>query len=301
MPAGIARPVAVEVQLAIAPAEDGSVDETTIRVRRVFVTRAVDVELFPFHFPFGVGEKQRADSEGSEAELGLREGLAGTADGLTAMQEAELGRDDEDVTLLLFGKLGEHLLRLLGLTEIPLVELVFTPVLELAALADEAEHLLGGFTVGLADRLPTWDSEPAFGSFGKSFQFQVLGVGVGRRAVEAVKLRERFDLLGERLRTVGRGVVVVGRDLLVRVLVGDGELVDELFQPRLEFTATFVQPLGTSAVELGLVVDRLAESDEMKAFGVLRRDQHGLRRHHRFLCIRTVGRAALPQGLRRAL
>jgi len=83
-------PVGVELDLAVAEAEDRRVREVATGARSELVTSAVDMKLFPLNLAFGVGQQHDADCEGSETELVGREDLASPTDRLTAMAHAEL-------------------------------------------------------------------------------------------------------------------------------------------------------------------------------------------------------------------
>jgi len=80
--------------------------------------------------------------------------------------------------------------------------------------------------------------------------------------VEIEDLGDCLDLVVDRLRPlILLRVCVGGTNLLVGVLVGHGQLGDELRNPVLQFTTALVEPLCARIVELGLVINGLEETD----------------------------------------
>jgi len=98
---GAAVPVGEEPDLAVAEVEDRRVREAAIGVPSELVTSAVDVELLPLNLAFGVGQDHASRSERTETELYGVHHLKGPANRAAAVTETELGRNDEDVEVLL--------------------------------------------------------------------------------------------------------------------------------------------------------------------------------------------------------
>lgn len=164
-----------EPEPVVIPAEERRLGEVAIRIRSELVACAVGVELFPANVAFGMGERHGADSESAEAELVCAEALASTTDGTTTVTQSKLGRDDEDVTLLLFGDQVERMQGACVLTQLTGSDLAFTVVVERARLLELLQNhldrtavlvvLVGDFgEVALGDRIDRRDGEPSFGT-----------------------------------------------------------------------------------------------------------------------------------------
>ena len=167
-------------------------------------------------------QEHHADRERAETELGRVHDLACPANRATAMANAELGGNDENVvTRLLVAELRELSLRLGELTQVLRTEATLTEVVELAVAGfrDQCEDPLDGFAIGRRNRLPARDGEP---SLGPGRNRNVATFDVGRPEVREQRL-QYLDLLGNRLDLVARQVAIVGGGLLVSVLVRDGE------------------------------------------------------------------------------
>ena len=273
VPVGVDVPAGAELDPAAVEVEERRAREVATGARGELVTSAVDVELFPLNETFRVGEHHDADCEGSETELVGREDLTCPAHRTALVTETELGRNDEDVeVLLLVAELLEHLHRLGVLSQVLRSELAVTVVVELPLRRDHCEHLLDRLTVGRRERLPLRNGEPSLGTVRK--RRQVLGELESLARVEIEDLGNRLDLVVDRLRPlVLLRVRVAGTDFLVGVLVGHGQLGDELRDPVLQFATALVEPLCARIVELGLVVDGLEETSCVETFWVSAGDQ----------------------------
>jgi len=111
-------------------------------------------------------QEHHADRERAETELGRVHDLACPANRATAMANAELGGNDENVvTRLLVAELRELSLRLGELTQVLRTEATLTEVVELAVAGfrDQCEDPLDGFAIGRRNRLPARDGEPSLG------------------------------------------------------------------------------------------------------------------------------------------
>ncbi len=222
-----AEPVGVETDPVDGEAaEERRAREAAKAARSELVTRAVDVQLFPPNFAFRVGQQHDADSEGTETELVGLEDLACPANRATAIPETELGRNDEDVViLLLVAELLEHLRRLRVLAQVLRSEPAVTVVVELPLRRDHREHLLERLAVGRGDLLPPRNGEPSFGAVGQLRQ--VLGVLERARRVEIEDLGDYLDLIRDRLGALVLLRIRVARlDFLVGELVVQRELLD---------------------------------------------------------------------------
>lgn len=217
------EPDGMELDLAAVEVEDRRVREAASGIRSELVTGAVDVELFPLNLAFGVGQQHDADCEGSEAELVGRKDLTCPANRATAMPQTELGRNDEDVeVLLLVAELLEHLHRLGVLPEVLRSELAVTVVVELPLRRDHREYLLDRFTVGRGHRLPLRNGEPSLGVRRK----RLLGDLLVGETDAGEELTQNVGLLRDPLDLVALGIRVAGLDFLVGELVGHRELLD---------------------------------------------------------------------------
>jgi len=102
-------------------------------------------------------QEHHGRSERAETELGRVHDLACPANRATAMANAELGGNDENVvTRLLVAELRELSLRLGELTQVLRTEATLTEVVELAVAVfrDQCEDPLDGFAIGRRNRLP---------------------------------------------------------------------------------------------------------------------------------------------------
>lgn len=211
--AGRAEPAGEEPHPVAAEVEERRAREVAIGLRSVLVTGAVDVEIVVVHQPLGMREQHDADGERPETELVDLHDLACPAHRTALVTETELGRNDEDVeVLLLVAELLEHLLRPGRLLEPVRTEVALAPVLELALarLADLREHLPHGFAVGRGDRLPLRDGEPSFG-VGRDRPFRELLEGV---ADAREQLPQDVGLLRDALRLVAGEIPVAGLHFL---------------------------------------------------------------------------------------
>ncbi len=219
---GEVEPVGAELDLAAAEVEDRRAREVANGVRSELVTSAVDVELFPLNLAFGVGQQHDADCEGSETELVDLEDLACPANRTALVTETELGRNDEDVeVLLLVAELLEHLHRLGVLSQVLGSELAVTVVIELPLRRDHREHLLDRFTVGRRERLPLRNGEP---SLGVRRQWLLGDLLVGETDARE-ELTQDVGLLRDPLDLVAVGIRVARLHFLVLELVGDRQIL----------------------------------------------------------------------------
>ncbi|OGZ26924.1 MAG: hypothetical protein A2365_02200 [Candidatus Nealsonbacteria bacterium RIFOXYB1_FULL_40_15] len=241
---------AVELDPAIIEAEVRGAVKGTILNAIVLGAGTVDPEIVVVGEPFQVCEEHAGDGERIVPELHARHDFQCPTDGTAAVTEAKLVENHEDVVPFLL--LAEHLQGLLGLgtkTQAIGPDLTFTVVAERAVtgLLDQVEHLLQGFLVGLADLLPSRDSEEAFGTFGDGLFSQLL--------VGATDARQEFlqplDLIGDALAVglVARQVAVGRLDFLVGELVGNGQLADRTDNTSFEIIAVCDELL--SAVLVG--------------------------------------------------
>jgi len=246
VPAGVAEPVGVELDLAVVEVEERREREAAIGVRRELVTSAVDVELFPLNVAFGVGQQHDADSEGTETELVGHEDLASPTNRTALVTETELTRNDEDVViLLLVAELLEHLHRLGMLSQVLRSELAVTVVVELSLRRDHRDHLLDGLTIGRCERLPLRDGEPPFGVRGKRLFGQLL---IGKTDARE-ELTQDVGLLRDPLDLVALGIRVARLDFLVGELVGHREILDAGDDMSLELVAVLNELLDAVLVE----------------------------------------------------
>ena len=278
---GIVEPEGVEPDLAVAEAEDRRAREDAIGIRSELVTSAVGVQLLPADVPLGMNQSHAPDRESSETELAGHEDLTSPTDGTSAMTHAVLSRHDQDVALLLLADLAEGIERPSVLTETVRRDLALPVVVELPGLADPFEHELDGATVAVSGvghlrevlgghSVHRRNGEPSFGAVGEFRQ----GLGEFERVarIETEDLGECLDLVGDRLRTpVLLRVRVARLDFLVGELVGDGVLLDELFQAHLKLTAVFDDALSTILVEAQGIEPVLHEPNDLLA--LVRRDR----------------------------
>jgi len=245
-PTDTAHPVGAELDLAAVEVEERRVREVAIGVRSELVTSAVDVKLFPLNLAFGVGQQHDADCEGSEAELVGREDLTCPAHRTALVTETELGRNDEDVeVLLLVAELLEHLHRLGVLSQVLRSELAVAVVVELPLRRDHREHLLDRFTIRRRERLPLRNGEPSLGVRGK----RLLGDLLVGETDAGEELTQDVGLLRDPLDLVALGIRVARLHFLVSELVRDGQLPDTGHDPQLELVAVFDELLDAVLVE----------------------------------------------------
>lgn len=275
--------VRVEPDLAAVEAEAGRLGEDAVGLRRELVAGTIHVQFLPTDEPFGMSENDGTDRETSETELVDHEDLASPTDGLAAMAHAELGRDDQDVALLRFGDQIESVRRASVNPQLRRRDLALTVVVERPGVGDlgvnELDRLavllgrIGHFREVLRRQcVHRGNREPSFGTVREFRQ----GLGEFERVarIETEDLGDCLDLIRDRLRPlVLLRVRVVGTDFLVGVLVGLGQLGDELRDPVLQFAAALVEPLCAGLIELGLVVRGLEETGCVETFRVSAGDQ----------------------------
>ena len=104
---GMRHIAGAEPELVATKVEERGLREVVIRTRSELVTCTVGMELFPLNEAFGMGKRHGADSESTETELFCRKAFTSTTHGATTVTHSELGRHDQDVTLLLFNDLLE--------------------------------------------------------------------------------------------------------------------------------------------------------------------------------------------------
>ena len=221
---GIADPARVELDPAVVEAEEGRAREGAIPVRRILVASAVDPEIVNVGESVLMREDHAGDLECSESELFGHEDLASPAHAAAPVMETELCGNDQDVVALLSTAERLELLRgPLMLAEILRSEPTFAVVAEAATLPlDQIEHLLQGFLVGLADRLPPRNGEPSFGALRK----RLLGEFLVGEPDARNEPPQDVGLLGHALRLgVAGEIPVTGLDFLVRELVSLRKLV----------------------------------------------------------------------------
>jgi len=244
--AGAAEPAGVELDPAVVEAEDRRAREVAIGARRELVTSAVDVKLFPLNLAFGVGQQHDADCESSKTELARREDLTCPAHRTALVTQAQLGRNDEDVEVLLLQlKLLEHLHRLGVLSQVFRSELAVTVVGELTTRHDHREHLLERFAVRRSERLPLRNGEPSFCVRGKRLIGQLLeGEADAREELtqDVGLFRDPFDL-------VALGIHIARLYFLVGELVRDGQLADTGHDPQLEFVTVLDELLDAVFID----------------------------------------------------
>ncbi len=265
----------VELDPAAVEAEERREDEASVAIRIVeIVSSAVQPQIVEVLETLRMGQEHAADSERSEPEFDARvdHHHAGPADGTTAVTDAELGGNDQDVRIALSGReLREELLRANRLAETLLVDLTCAVVVELAVagLLDHSEHLEHGLAVRRTEELrvldPVGDREPAFGELRQRDlalldRRDVVVVGESESGEEHTK---RVALLGERLpaRRIA-GEIAVGRlHLLVLELVGDRQVLERdegrLADGRGELVTVCVDALGAVLVETELLENLL--------------------------------------------
>ena len=268
---------------AVAEAEVGRPGEVAIGLRRELVAGTIHVQFLPTDEPFGMSENDGTDCETSETELVGHEDLTSPTDGLAAMAHAELGSDDQDVALLRFGDEIQRVRRASVNPQLRRRDLTLTVVVERPGVGDLGVNELDRLAV-LLDRIGHFgevlrrqcvhrgNREPSFGTVREFRQ----GLGEFERVarIETEDLGDRLDLVVDRLRPfVLLRVRVVGTNFLVGVLVGLGQISDELRDPVLQFATALVEPLCACLVELGLVVDGLEETDCVETFRVSAGDQ----------------------------
>lgn len=179
--------VRAEPELAVAEADERRAAPRAPGPEVVLVSGAVHPEILVLHEALRVGEQHDTGGERAEAELVLHEQLAHAPDRATAVTEAELRRDDEQIeALLLLDELLEHLHRASRLPEVLRAELPLAVVVELAGLRDLREHDLHGPTVRGRDLLPRRDDEVALGHLDQRAVAQLLvhGADAGEEAVQ---------------------------------------------------------------------------------------------------------------------
>lgn len=251
----IARPERVEPELADVPEEVGRAREATNSARSVFVTRAVDTEVFVLGEAFRMRQDHDRNREGSEAELVGLEDFTSATNGTSTMPQTELRGNHEDVVIrLLGGELFERRNGALMLPEVLAAEFTIAVVVEavLAGLLQRLQHLQDGLVVGRRDGLPLRDGEPSFGVL-REFCFGELLVG---EADTWEELAQNVGLLRDALHLVTRGVHIGRLHFLVLVLVRDGQVL-ERFECGVadcfgEFVAVFDDALCARVVEAEL-------------------------------------------------
>lgn len=230
----IVEPVRAELDPADVEAEDRGAIEANNGIRIVeLVTRAVDPKIIVVHEPFRMGQDHDANGERAEAELVDQKDFTSTTHRATAVPDAELSRNDEDVrTALRLREICPELLQLSRLAETLLVELAVTVVVELAVAGplDSVEHLLKCRAVsGTEDGLvldPVGDREPTLGTdWQRDLAFLDLREQVEVGETDAgEQFAQTVALLGQTLGGV-TGQIAVGRaDLFVLELVGVRQL-----------------------------------------------------------------------------
>ncbi len=252
---GIVRPARAEPELAVVPEEERRAREAAIGARSVFITGAVDTDVFVLGEAFRMRQDHDPDREGSEAELIGLEDLTSATSGTSTMTQTELRGNHEDVVIRLFGgELLEDANRTLVLPEVLAAEFTIAVVEEaiLAGLLQRFQHLLDGLVVGRRDGLPLRDSEPSFGVL-REFCFSKLLVGVADTWEE---LAQNVGLLRDAFHLVTFGVHVGRLHFLVLVLVRDGQVL-ERFECRVadcfgEFVAVFDDTLCARVFEAEL-------------------------------------------------
>lgn len=203
------------------------------------------MELFPLYLAFGVGQQHDADCEGTETELVGREDLACPAHRTALVTETELGRNDEDVVVLLaLCQLPEHLRRLGVLPEVLRSELAVTVVGELPLRRDLREHLLDRFAVRRRKRLPLRNGEPSLGVRRQ----RLLGDLLVGETDAGEELTQDIGLLRDPLDLVALGIRVARLNFLVGEPVLDRELPDDSHDPRLELVAVLDEVLDAVLV-----------------------------------------------------
>lgn len=124
----------------------------------------------------------------------------------------------------------------------------------------------------LGQRVNRRNGEPSLGTLEE--RRQVLGELDGVTRIKTEDLGDCLDLIRDRLGPlILLRVRVAGTNFLVGVLVGCGQLGDELCDPVLQFATALVEPLCARLVELGLVVDGLEQTDCVETFRVSAGDQ----------------------------
>ncbi len=279
----VANEARAELDPAAVEAEAGRPGKVAIGLRRELVAGAVHVQFLPADEPFGVGQNDGTDRETSETELVGHEDLASPTNGLAAMAHAELGGDDQDVALLRFGDEIERVRRASVNPQLRRRDLSLTVVVERPRGGDLGVNELDRLAVHLrrvghfrevlrGQRVDRRNGEPSFGAVRECRQ--VLGELESLARIEIENLGKSLDLIRDRLGSfVLLRVHVVGTNFFVGVLVGHGQLGDELRDPVLQFATALVEPLCARIVELGLVVDGLEETDCVETFRVSAGDQ----------------------------
>ena len=278
-----ADPDRAEPDLAVVEAEVRSEREAAIPAKKELVAGTIHVQFIPTEEPLGMSPNDGTDREASETELVGHEDLMSPTGGLATMAHAELGRDDQDVALLRFGDQIERVRRASVNPQLRRRDLTLTVVVEqpgggeigVNELDRQAILLsrIGHFReVLLGQRVDRRNGKPPLGIVRK--HGQVLGEPARLTRIKIEDFGDCLDLIEDRLRPfVLLRVRVVGTNFLVGVMVGLGQLSDELGDPVLQFATALVEPLCACLVELGLVVDGLEETGCVETFRVSAGDQ----------------------------
>ncbi len=132
------NPVRVELDPAIEEDEDRGARKLANGIGRIFIARAVDMQLFPLNKSFWVGKEHTGGVESAEAEFIGRIIVSHLANRSSAPSKTELRPDEHVIT---FRHVGDHFfcsLGALGLPEILRTELAFAIVVECPSTRDHA-------------------------------------------------------------------------------------------------------------------------------------------------------------------
>gem|GEM_PF-6990964 len=144
--------VRAKIEPRIAPVEERGALKLTTTVRRVLISGAICVKLFPADESTRMEQRERSDGERPEPELRSDHELASPDDGTATVEATHLRLDGENGATEVT---NDSLLKRDGtrkLPEIVLSESSLAPVLERAVTSDRGEHLLlEGLAIGRSD------------------------------------------------------------------------------------------------------------------------------------------------------
>ena len=104
MPAGTEDEAGVEINIVVAGVKVGREGEDAINARIIeLVARTIHDQLLPANKPFWVGQDDGSDRKTSETKLVSHEDHTRTTNRPTAVLQAKLGGDDQNVARLLLG------------------------------------------------------------------------------------------------------------------------------------------------------------------------------------------------------
>jgi len=279
--AGIEHVPRAELDLIVAEAEVRGVIEHVIAVMGKLIASHIHVQLLETDEPLGVSQDNGTACNAREAVFVGRERLVRPTHGLTLVDHAELGCDDEDLRLLLFLEFRHRFHRTSRNPQVSRIDLVRPVVVERALGSDLVQHELDSPAVLLAgvndlgevlgcQRINARDGEPSFGAvrqFGKR-----LGVLQRLGRVESEDCSKSRNLLFDRLGAVVLGgVTQVRADFFVLEPTVAAVLGNEAIN-QVGKTCGFVDALRFLLGEACLVVGCLDHRHELETLLVPTRD-----------------------------